>query len=136
MGTQKIFGEIFTRAEADKLYGPALESVKFKLSEFKNIIAKTEGYIMFKYEPGKLYIFDSKRNLIYSNAGDPKFGPLEVLKIYSMSVVSKLIETAENGAAPDAEPEVEVEKRDKVVTTSTSSETMEVAGDCPPDCPY
>ena len=134
MDSQKTFGEIFSREEADKLFGPVKESVKFKLGEFKEIIAKTTDYIMFRFEPGKLYIFNRKRGLIYSNAGDPKFGPEVVFKIYSMSVLEKLLGSAGNTETDD-DPIVEVEQREEVTTVSTPVQTMEIGSDCPPNCP-
>jgi hypothetical protein len=136
MDTQKVFGEIFSKADAEAKFGPALESVKFTVSELKAIMAKTKGYIMFKFEPGKLYIFDNKRNLIYTNTEPVHFGAEVVLKIYSISVLEKLIANATNNQEKDGDdPDIEVERREEVITTSTEQQTMEVGGNCPPDCP-
>lgn len=131
MAINGIHGEIFPKEKADEMYGPVLESVKFSVIDLKNIMAKTIKNIMFKFEDGKLYIFDQKRNLIFSNSGDPKFGPEVVLKIYSLSVLEKLISNAETaGNAFD----ISVERREKVISVSTSIETMEVCDECPPIC--
>jgi hypothetical protein len=135
MDPQSVYGKIFTKEEADKLFGPVLESTKFSMAEFKKLLAKTNLCIMFKYEPGKLYIFDKKRNVIYPEGDTRKFSSADVLKLYSLSVVEELINKTAQDSKVDGDDEVEVERREEVVSTSTTVYTMEVGTECPPYCP-
>jgi len=134
MAAGSVHGEILSKEKADKDYGSVLHSVKFTASELKAIIAKTQKNIMFRFEEERLYIFDYKRQLIFSNSENPGFGPEVVLKIYSLSVLEQLLANAQNEAAGDDELIVEVEKRKEVVSVSTPIETMEVSSNCPPIC--
>lgn len=134
MALGNVHGEILSKEKADKDYGPVLHSVKFTVPELKAIIAKTQKNIMFRFEGEKLYIFDYKRQLIFSNSENPGFGPEVVLKIYSLSVLEQLLANAQNAAAGSDELTIEIERREKVVSISSPVETMETGSDCPPTC--
>jgi len=134
MASDSVHGKIFSKDEADKLYGPVLFSVKFSFSDFKNIIAKTKSNVMFRFEGEELYIFDNKRNIIYPETPNRSFQSSDVLKNYSMSVVDELVSGAESAGVTDGDDAVVVEQRKEVVSVSTKVQTMEVAVDCPPIC--
>jgi hypothetical protein len=119
-------GKIFTREEANKLFGGVIESVKISPAELKSIIAKTDKYVMFRVVNGETTILGDGRKAIYPGA-DAAVGKIDVYHYYSKSVVLELLSKG-NGDM------VYLENRKNVFSVTYGTNTMEEGILCPPIC--
>lgn len=122
----QIAGKIFTKDEADKLFGGVVESVKISPAEFKSIISKTEKYVMFKVVNSEATILGDGRKAIYPNA-DAAVGKMDVYHYYSKSVVLELLSKGKGDM-------VYLENRKEVFSVTYGTNTMEMGILCPPLC--
>jgi len=120
-----IAGKIYSKEEADNIYGLPLVSIPVPVTEFQSYIAKTTDALMFRFEDNKIYIADKKRNVLNETA---KFPASSVFHWFSLSVINELIE---KGAGDT----VNIELRDKeIVSLTINSFTLELGAACPPLC--
>ncbi len=127
MATQNVHGKLYSKDEADKQFGPVLESHQISVDDFKELLKKTRDSLMFHFEKGNLHIFDHTRKVIHTHGTARPFAPHEVVKRYSTSVINDLL--AQGGG-----PVVAVENRANVLSVTNGSTTMETGTDCPPYC--
>ncbi|MGE5499221.1 MAG: hypothetical protein ACM3Q2_14155 [Syntrophothermus sp.] len=125
---QTVAGKIYSREDADKLFGPVLEKVSLDSDQFQKLVNNSGAVIMFKFESSGLYIFNDKRNVIYSTGQNKTFLASDILKFYSLSVVNDLLNKGQAST-------VTIEKRQNVISITDGSYTMEDAIACPPICP-
>ncbi len=119
-------GEIFTKEEANKLFGKVNSVVKIKVDELKKAIQSVDKYVMFKMAGDNALVTDSKRNI--------KMGPQnyrlaagDVMHLYSKSVLEELL-------SKSSEEYVSLEMRDEVFTVTYGTVTLERSVHCPPFC--
>ena len=122
----QTYGEIFTSAEANEKFGPVLISVTLSTSYLKQLLNKTDKYIMFKVVEDKAIILDNNRNLLHPTV--KIINPTDVFKVFSISVVNELLSSGLNA-------NVFIEQRNSVLSVSSGDLTMEVGVLCPPWCP-
>ena len=122
----QTYGEIFTKEEANKRFGPVLRSVTLQTSVFQRLLNQTDNYVMFRIEGGNAIILDSKRRALHP-AGR-SVNSADVFSVYSVSVMNKLLNL---GASAD----LIVEQRSSVLSISNGGYTLEVGVFCPPWCP-
>lgn len=125
---QTVAGKIFTKDEADKLFGPVLESYTMSAEQFSTLLNKSGNAVMFSFSSNNLHILDAKRNVLFSNGQVRVFSSSEVLKYYSVSVAQELLSKGKSSV-------IVIEKREKVLSITNGVYTMEDAVDCPPWCP-
>jgi hypothetical protein len=121
----QTYGQIFTKQEADDLYGPVLFSVSVSKLSVHSFLTQTNDYIMFNIRDNKLIVLDRHRKPIF-----PKkvlTNSSEVFHMYSVSVLNELLSL-------DNDNTVYVEQRTKVLSVSSGGYTMEVGVWCPPMC--
>ena len=54
-----VVGKLYTKAEADQLYGPVKQSISISTSTLTNLAAKTPDYILFNVINNSLYVLNS-----------------------------------------------------------------------------
>lgn len=122
----QTYGKLFTKSEADKLYGEVLETYKFNRADLINIIARTDSTVMFKFINMTPVILGDHRELLYPDSlivsDEEKF------YLYSKSTVEKLISLYDNN-------EISIELREYNLTITNGNTTLEESIICPPFCP-
>jgi len=118
-------GKIFTKAEADQLFGPVLESKTMSTAQLQELSIKTNRNIMFLLKNNQITILGDSRKLIYSS--DKFTDENQVFHLYSLSKVVELIYKA-------GKDTVQFENRKDVFTITSGEYTLEVAAPCPPYC--
>jgi len=126
----KEIGKIYTREEANKLFGNVIYSVDLNISVLSELLKKTEKSIMFGLIGRQLIILDNNRNLIYPEKAEYK--DTDVFTVYDTDVVSQLISNKESRSQSE---NVSVEQRIEVLSISTEKNTLEMGLKCPPLCP-
>jgi hypothetical protein len=121
----QTYGEIFTKSEANKKFGPVLISVTLQKSSFQGMLNQTNNYIMFKIKDGNAIILDSKRKVLYPIG--KSINSTDVFTVFSVSVVNELLSLGNKS-------NVFVEQRSDVLSLSSGAYTMEIGTLCPPFC--
>lgn len=121
----QIIGKIFSKSEANTLFGAVIESKDISVSELKTVIGFTKTYVMFYIKNGAVAIKGDDGKVIY-NTGIA-LTQSDVFKKYSKSMVLDLLYLSTSGI-------IALENRGKVLTLSSGEVTLELSMDCPPYC--
>ena len=136
-------GQIFSKAEADKLFGPVLKSVVVPVADVKAMLDKCKSVVMFDVDadgaaPQLIAVDDARHTL---NAYGKSVASTRVLHKYSKAKVAELLSTAAASAkttattlATDATTTVTVEIRATVLSVTVGDYTLEKSAGCPPWC--
>lgn len=119
-------GKIFSKNEANTLFGAVLESKTMSVSELKSIISQTNNYVMFLIKNGVVAIKGDGGTVIYN--GGVTLYSTDVFMKYSKSMVSDILLISTTG-------EIYIEKRNSVISVSNDTNTLEYGQPCPPLCP-
>lgn len=123
----RTIGKIFTKDEADQLFGKVISSVELKKSDLKKALAKSKNHVHFKIKNKKALVMDERKQSLtdemVSLASD------EVTNVFSKSVVNEFLKKSK------AETLI-VEERAGVLSISDGTFVLEFAGVCPPICPF
>jgi len=122
----QTIGKIFSKEEADKLFGDVIESTSMSLCDFISNINQTQNYVMFKENNGELIILGDGRKVLYPVG--KKVEPEEVFALFSKSIVVELL-------CLSSGDKITVEKRKEHLTVTYGLNTLEFAEWCPPNCP-
>jgi hypothetical protein len=122
----QTYGEIFTKSEANKKFGPVLKSVTLQTSSFQGMLNQTNNYIMFKIKDGNAIILDSKRKVLHPIG--KSVNSADVFSVYSASVMNELLKLGNS-------TNIFIEQRGSVLTVTNGAYTLEMAVICPPFCP-
>lgn len=120
------YGKIFTKIEAEKIFGKVTESHSFIRADFDMIMKGTEKTIMFKFIGGQLVILGDQRKLLYPESF--KVDPKEQFYLFSKSMVDELL-------LKEEALEVAIEHRQFSTTVTNRDFTLEESMICPPICP-
>ncbi len=145
----KVIGQVFTKTEADQLFGPVLKSTTVSLSELNKILAQCDNYVMFDVDISSAKVeaiaTDEARRPLNGYAKTIK--PERIMHKYSKSKVQELLtksgintefkgsvlkSSATEGSTPNTTVSFEV--RSNVFTVSTTAFTLEMSLGCPPMC--
>lgn len=145
----KVIGQVFTKAEADQLFGPVLKSITVPVADLNKILAQCDGYVMFDLDISSAKVqaiaTDESRRPLNGYAKTIK--PERIMHKYSKSKVQELLtksgfntevkgsvlkSTASAGSTPNTSVTFEI--RSNVFTVSTTAFTLEMALGCPPAC--
>jgi hypothetical protein len=74
LSAQTVIGKVYTKAEADKLYGPVLKSFKLPASQFKNILSRSGKFMKFRFEGSDLFILNTDRKELFRLNSCPQSG--------------------------------------------------------------
>ncbi len=118
-------GKIFTKSEADSLYGPVRISKEIKTEQLRYYCQQTSKYLMFSIFEGKLYILGDNRKNLYSEGTELKAD--QVVQLFSLNIVEELLNKGENSIT-------KIEQRDSDLTISNGNFTLDLSSGCPPNC--
>ncbi|MCL5030655.1 MAG: hypothetical protein M1480_16710 [Bacteroidetes bacterium] len=124
--SSSVVGKLYSKAEADQIYGPVLQSITINTSALSAITAKTPNYIMFNIINGQLYILNSTRTVLSGPA--TAVSANQVFRYFSTSIVNQLIQ---QGQASNTTVEL---RANNTLTVTNGNSTIEDAGSCPPVC--
>jgi hypothetical protein len=124
--SQQIIGKIYTKQEADSLYGPVLDSIPVQSNILSGLLTNSIGYIMFRIENGIVYIADNKRQPLYPSG--LAVNPNDEFRVFSISLVALLIKNGNN-------PITFFETRNNgIISLNNGSDILEYGSLCPPYC--
>jgi hypothetical protein len=124
--SQQIVGKIYSKQDADNIYGPVLSSIPIKSITLTGLLSKSTNYIMFRIDNGAAYIVDNNRHPLYD--GSFKVSPNDVYRLFSISLVARIIQDGNT-------PVTYIENRNNNILTITNGLfTLEISNPCPPFC--
>ena len=119
-------GKIYSKSEANSLYGPVLDSADFTMEKINGFISKTSTALMFKFINKEVVVLGNGRNLIFPD--NAKFTPTDVFSVFSISLLKDLFNLGKLDT-------VTVEQRESVLSITVGNYTAEKIPNCPPFCP-
>lgn len=121
----QTIGKLFTKEEANILYGKTLESVVINSQDLDRLLEKTDNYVMFKLSNNELIVLDDHRNVL---SPLNKYLPEdEGVYVFSKSRVKELLELVKT-------EKVSIENRPETLTITSGFYTLEMSAWCPPFC--
>lgn len=123
--TQQI-GKVYTNTEAYQKFGVVISSYETPVDKVKELLTKTENFIMFGILNKTPVILDNNRKLLYPEKSDYK--DTDVFTAYSINAVKDLF-------AKSNEKNLVIEQRREVLSVSIGNYTLENGWKCPPNCP-
>jgi hypothetical protein len=124
-GSCQTAGKIYSKAEANTLFGSVIESVRMNADQFKSIIQQSTADVMVRVLNGELTILGDGRSVLFPEGKSVR--PDDVFRLYSKSKVAELLGCA-------VENVINVEKRSGTITVTYGLYTLEEGWPCPPDC--
>ncbi|MBA4405754.1 hypothetical protein C0389_00610 [bacterium] len=121
----QTIGKIFSKNEANTLFGPVIESKSITVTDLTNVLSQTNQYVMFLIKDGRIAIKVDSGQLI--SDGAVNINPTDVFYKFSKSIVKDLLYFSTLGI-------VNVERRESVFTLTTGDVTLENGLPCPPFC--
>lgn len=121
----QTYGQLFTKQEADKKFGPVLQSITLPKPTVQNFLSKTNNYIMFRVENNNVVVLDNMRRVLFPEG--QVINSTDTFSMYSVSVVQELLSRSNENV-------VFIEQRSEVLSVTYGGSTMEVAVHCPPIC--
>lgn len=118
-------GKIYSKNEADSLFGKVIESVQIKADQFESIIQQSNIYVMIRVLNGELTVLGDGRNILYPAALSVE--PGDVFLLYSKSKVEELLGLSSGSA-------INIERRLGTTTITSGIYTLEEGWPCPPYC--
>jgi hypothetical protein len=133
IGGPKVFaqGQIFTKTEANSLFGPVISKVAVPKAHFKDALTKCPNRVLFAITKGNAVIATPKKQTLFSTSTMLTAESLQSQNITYRVVSSTTLNDFLNAAAEDT---VYVEQRANVYTLTSGDVTLEKTSGCPPDC--
>ncbi len=123
----QVVGQIFTKEEANKLYGPVKESLSIPITNLEIILNKTDEYVMLNIIDKKLFILNSKREVLYPYGDSVKDD--QVFYYFSKGAVESSLKYFEK------KQNAQIEIRKDVLSITYGEFTLEFVALYPPICP-
>jgi hypothetical protein len=121
----KVIGKIYTKEEANQLYGPVIKSIEISTNTLYSLAQKTPNYIMFNVMNDKIIVLDAQRKEIFGDVQN--LTSSTSFHVYSTSQLLNLLKSG-------GESITYVQSRNNVMTITNGAFTMELAQICPPFC--
>jgi len=118
-------GQIFSKSQADQMYGKVLESEPISTSLLNQLMTQTTNYLMFKIISGTVYVLGDNRVVL--QPPNQQVGDGVVFTLFSISVIKDLL--TDGGDSDTA-----VEQREEVLTLTNGNYTLNTGTSCPPNC--
>ncbi len=125
--TTGVIGKLYTKTQADQIYGPVLQSVSISTSTLQSLLAKSPKYIMFNIINGQLVISTPQRSVLSGQM--TALSTSQPMRLYSTSIINQLIQ---QGGASTTTIEI---RANNIVTLTNGTDTLESGTPCPPNCP-
>ncbi|MCB9211018.1 MAG: hypothetical protein H6610_08640 [Ignavibacteriales bacterium] len=119
------YGKIFSKTEADKLFGVVYKSQNIKKDVLISALQNTSKVVMFKLENNFLTILGDEREVLFSSGSFTDKN--QVFRLFSKSKVEELLRLGND-------VNCFVEDRERVLTVTNGDYTLEVSVPCPPTC--
>ena len=119
------YGKIFSKNEADKLFGVVYKSQNIKKDVLISALQNTSKVVMFKLENNFLTILGDEREVLFSSGSFTDKN--QVFRLFSKSKVEELLRLGNDDNCF-------VEDRERVLTVTNGDYTLEVSVPCPPTC--
>jgi len=121
----QTIGKIYTKDQADKLYGNVIESVQLSVSEVNSLLNQSQDKIMFSIINKQLVILGDNRKVLSATTQN-----ISSSDVFAVCSKSKLLELLNYGDANY----VYFEKRASRPTITYGMHTLEDIVFCPPIC--
>ena len=118
-------GKIYSKTEANQMYGDVLESEPISTSLLNQLMTQTSSVLMFKLINGTVYVLGDNRVVLHPP--NQQVGDGVVFTLFSISVIKDLF-------TDGGDSDTTVEQRERVLTLTNGDYTMESGSWCPPDC--
>lgn len=118
-------GQIYSKTQADQMYGKVLESEPISTNLLNQLMTQTTSVLMFKIIDGTVYVLGDNRVVLHPP--NQQVGDGVVFTLFSISVIKDLL--TDGGDSDTA-----VEQREEVLTLTNGDYTMELGMWCPPNC--
>lgn len=147
-GKHGDIGKVFSKHEADVLFGKVIGSVQIKVKDLESALEKGGDYIFFMVKHSQLVVANENRQSLRDDG--EQIGKDEVMYVFSKSEVQKLLQV---GASTDdsrttgvvkgstasvttttSTDVVSAQVRADVLTLSYGTATLELSASCPPMC--
>jgi len=123
---QTLIGKMYSKAEADSVYGQVITSIQISTSLLTSLSGSTTNYLMFRINSGNLIILGDQRKPLYPSG--IVVDPQTEMRLFSVSLVSKIITDGNN-------PYTIIEiRKNNVLTITNGNYTLEYSWPCPPQC--
>ncbi|MBI1936935.1 MAG: hypothetical protein HYS25_02315 [Ignavibacteriales bacterium] len=122
------YGKLFTKEEANTLYGKPIESIAMDAKTFRSVLAETKNILMYAIVDGEIILAGEGRKVLYPVG--KSIPEKTVLYVASKKVVQELIDKI--GATENAQ--IFIERRSSVISISYENYTLEQGTPCPPNC--
>ena len=119
------YGKIFSKNEADKLFGVVYKSQNIKKDVLISALQNTSKVVMFKLENNFLTILGDEREVLFSSGSFTDKN--QVFRLFSKNKVEELLRLGNDDNCF-------VEDRERVLTVTNGDYTLEVSVPCPPTC--
>ena len=138
-GKLGVVGKLFSKGEADKLFGKVIGSITISVADLEDALAKGKDYILITVKDNQVVIRDEERKFLSKERVimDKK----EPLYIYSKHMIKNILRTPKKqtnlnqmSAMSAAEDVVTVEVRQEVISLTYNETTLELSMVCPPMC--
>jgi hypothetical protein len=124
-------GKIYTKTEADSLFGPVLTIDTVKTDDLAKLAKNTPKYMLFNLIEGKACVLNASREVIFNNplvvGKAPTIEPTKVFRLFSTSKVLELIKQGGSDVTT-------IETREKALVLTNGASVMEESIPCPPIC--
>jgi len=118
-------GQIFSKSQADQMYGKVLESEPISTSLLNQLMTQTTNYLMFKIISGTVYVLGDNRVVL--QPPNQQVGDGVVFTLFSISIIKDLL-------TDGGEADTTVEQRESVLTLTNGNYTLNTGQFCPPFC--
>ncbi|RMD50339.1 MAG: hypothetical protein D6830_02975 [Ignavibacteria bacterium] len=122
----KNAGKIYSKKEANELYGNVTYQTQFPAVKIKEWLNKTENKIMFGFSENKLIVCGDNREVLLLTGVD-RIRSSDTLRVFDKSIVEKFLQREKSDT-------LALEFRGKVFTISGNKYTLEYSFPCPPFC--
>ncbi len=123
---QGIVGKMYSKQEADNLYGTVITAVQIQTSFLNKFLINQDSYVMFRIYNNNLIVLDSKRRPLYPETAT--VNPDDVFRYFSNSMVTKTISSGN-----ELTTRIEL-RNNNIITITNGNSTLEMGGICPPFC--
>jgi len=139
-GKLGVVGKLFTKQEANVLFGKVIGSMNLSVTQLKNALANTKDYVLITVKNNTVVLRDESRRSISEE--NEYLDDKDVLYIFSKSQVENLLgsallktTTSSLSVSASTDPVITVEVRASVLTLTSGETTLEMSYPCPPMCP-
>ncbi len=121
-----VYGKLFSKEEANQLFGPVLHRVPMMTESLKKYSGLTKDHLMYNIKGNEVYLLTNKRVPI--TPVGISVHRSEVYKVCAMPLLKDLLNFGK-------EEMTFFEIRESTLTITNGEYTLEMAANCPPFCP-